>query len=232
MLNLKAKRREKNKNANALRNEGILPGIVYGYETENLSIQMDGVEFDKVYREAGESTLIKVDIEGDKNKVDSHTVLIQDTQEHPVSDKFTHVDFYQPNLKEKVEVEVPLEFIGQSLAVKDQDGTLVRNFSEITIEALPDKLIHEIEIDISVLETFDDVIKVKDLEVPTGVEILEDEEAVVALVSRPQDIEEELEEPVEEDLEGVEVVGEKEEEEEFEAGEEVEEEEETKEENK
>lgn len=227
MLNLKAKTRNNDENANALRNEGILPGVIYGYETDNLPIQMDSVEFDKIYREAGESTLIKLDVEKE-DRVDSHTVLIQETQEHPVTDEFTHVDFYQPNLKEKVEVEIPLEFTGQSSAVKDQDGTLVRNFSEITIEALPDKLIHNIEIDISVLETFDDVIKVKDLEVPEGVEILEDEEAVVALVSRPQDIDEELEEPVEEDLEGVEVVGEEEgeEEEETEEGEEVEEEEE------
>ncbi|MGM0439416.1 MAG: 50S ribosomal protein L25 [Patescibacteria group bacterium] len=222
MLELSAKIRDENKTTNALRNEGIVPGVIYGYEMDNLSIQVDAVDFDKVYREAGESTLIKINLtDQDGKKVkETPTVLIQETQEHAVTDEFTHVDFYQPNLKEKVEVEIPLEFVGQSLAVKDEDGTLVRNLSEVTIEALPENLIHGIEVDISVLETFDDVIKVKDLEVPEGVEIMEEEEEVVALVSRPQDIEEELEEPLEDDLEGVEVIGEEEEgEEEAEAAE-------------
>ncbi len=216
MLELSAKIRNKEKNANALRNEGLVPGVIYGYEMdENLSIQIDSIDLEKIYRKAGESTLIKINLvdEDDKKVKKTPTVLIQDTQEHAISDDFTHVDFYQPNLDEKVEVEIPLEFIGQSLAVKDEDGTLVRNLSTVNIEALPENLIHDIEVDISVLETFDDVIKVKDLEVPEGVEIMEEDEEVVALVSRPQDIDEELEEPLDDELEGVEVIGEEEDEE-------------------
>lgn len=224
MLELSAKIRNKEKNANVLRNEGLVPGIIYGYKMDdNLSIEIDSVDLEKIYREAGESTLIKINLldEDDKKIKKTPTVLIQETQEHPITDDFTHVDFYQPNLDEKVEVEIPLEFVGQSLAVKDEDGTLVRNLPEVTIEALPEDLIHDIEVDISVLETFDDVIKVKDLDVPQGVEIMEEDDEVVALVSRPQDIDEELEEPLDDELEGVEVIGEKEEEE---AEEEVEEE--------
>ena len=216
MLELSTKIRNKEKNANALRNEGLVPGVIYGYEMdENLSIQIDSIDLEKIYRKAGESTLIKINLvdEDDKKVKKTPTVLIQDTQEHAISDDFTHVDFYQPNLDEKVEVEIPLEFIGQSLAVKDEDGTLVRNLSTVNIEALPENLIHDIEVDISVLETFDDVIKVKDLEVPEGVEIMEEDEEVVALVSRPQDIDEELEEPLDDELEGVEVIGEEEDEE-------------------
>ncbi len=224
MLELSAKIRDKNDNNNILRSEGLVPGVVYGYETKNLTIQVDGVELEKVYRQAGESTLIKINLEDEEGKKieKSLTVLIQDTQEHPITDDFTHIDFYQPNLDEKVEVEIPLEFIGQSLAVKDEDGTLVRNLSAVTIQALPENLIHDIEVDISVLETFDDVIKVEDLEVPKGVEIMAEDDQVVALVSRPQDIDEELEESLDDELEGIEVIGEKEEEEE---GEEEEEEE-------
>ena len=216
MLELSAKIRDENKTTNQIRSEGFVPAVVYGYEMDNLSIQVDSVDLEKVYREAGESTLVKINLKDqDGNKVDeTPTVLIQDTQEHAITDEFTHVDFYQPNLDETVEVEIPLEFVGQSLAVKDEDGTLVRNLSSVTIEALPESLIHDIEVDISVLETFDDVIKVEDLNVPEGVEIMEDDDAVVALVSRPQDIDEELEEPLDDDLEGVEVIGEDEEEEE------------------
>jgi large subunit ribosomal protein L25 len=208
MLKLKAKTRDKTKNTNILRSEGILPAVIYGYETEDIAIQMDNSEFDKIYRKAGESTLINLDIEDEDGKKMKHTVLIQDTQEHAITNDFTHVDFYQPNLKEEVEVEIPLEFIGQSKAVKEEDGTLVKNLSEVTIKALPDKLIHEIKVDISVLENFDSVVKVEDLKIPEGVEIMEEKEEVVALVSRPQDIDEELEEPIEEGVEDVEVVGE------------------------
>jgi len=222
MLELSAQVRNEDKNAKALRREGLVPGVVYGYKMDNLSIQMDSVDLEKIYKEAGESTLIKINLKDEEGKKvkETPTVLIQKTQEHPITDDFTHVDFYQPNLEEKVEVEIPLEFVGQSIAVKDEDGTLVRNLSEVTIEALPENLIHDIQVDISVLETFDDVIKVRDLGVPEGVEIMEDDEAVVALVSRPQDIDEQLEEPIDEELEDVEVIGEDEEEEGAEEGEE------------
>ena len=213
MLELSAQIRDENKTNNALRSEGLVPGVVYGYEMDNLSIQVNSVDLEKIYREAGESTLVKINLKDQEGKKvdETPTVLIQDTQEHAITDEFTHVDFYQPNLDEKVEVEIPLEFVGQSLAVKDEDGTLVRNLPAVTIEALPENLIHDIEVDISVLETFDDVIKVKDLDAPEGVEIMEEDDEVVALVSRPQDIDEELEEPLEDDLEGVEVIGEEEE---------------------
>jgi len=223
MLNLSARIRSKDESVNQLRKKGKLPAVVYGYQTDNLAIKMDRVDFEKAQREAGESTLIKIDLKDEEGKKmkKTPTVLIQETQEHPVTDEFTHVDFYQPDLKEKVQVEIPLEFVGESLAVKEEDGTLVRNLSEVTIEALPESLIHDIEVDVSVLETFDDVIKVKDLDTPEEVEIMEDDDTVVALVSRPQDIDEELEEPIDEELEDIEVVGEKEEEPEEEDAEEA-----------
>ncbi len=216
MLKISAKKRSEDDNITSIRESGFLPGIIYGYETDNLMVSIDSRDFEKVYKEAGESTLIKVDLKDEKGKKtkENLTVLIQETQLHPVTDDFTHVDLYQPNLKEEVEVEIPLEFTGQSLAVKEEDGTLVKNISEITIKALPESLIHEIQVDISSLETFDDVIKISDLETPKGVEIVDDAELIVASIARPQDIDEELEEPIEEGLEDVEVVGEKEDEEE------------------
>ncbi len=232
MLELTAKLRDTNKNVADLRKEELLPGVIYGYQTDNLLIQMEATEFEKIHSEAGESTLIKINLEDQEGKrlKKTPTVLIQETQEHPVSDDFIHVDFYQPDLKKKVEVEIPIEFTGVSLAVKEEEGTLVKNITSVTIEALPESLIHEIKVDISVLETFDDVIKIKDLEVPDDVTVKDDGESVVALVSRPRDIDEELKEPIDEELEDVEVIGEKEVDEE--EGEEVAEEKEEKEEKK
>ncbi len=215
MLKLSAQIRNEDESLSKLREEGFVPGIIYGYNTENITIKTDFRSFEKIYQEAGESTLIKVSLtdEDGKKIKKAPVVLIQETQEHPLQDQFVHIDLYQPNLKEEVEVEIPLEFIGQSALIKDEDGTLVRNYSSVEIKALPEDLIHDIEVDISVIQDFDDVIKIKDLKVPAGIEIIEDPESIVALISRPRDIDEELDEPIEDDVSDVEVIGEKEKEE-------------------
>ncbi len=212
MINLSAKIKE-GKNEK-IREEGFIPAVIYGYNMDNLLVQIESSAFNKIYEKAGESTLIKLNVT-DKEKAikKAPIVLIHDTQHNPVTDEFIHIDFYQPNLKEKVEVEIPLEFFGESDLIKNEDGTLVRNYSEVEIKALPEKLIHEIKVDISVLETFDDVIKIKDLKVPEGVEISDDPEEIVALISRPEDVDHELEESLDKEVEEPEVIGQKEKEE-------------------
>ncbi len=193
-------------NAKKLRKEGLIPVVLYGYEQENLSLCVNEKEFVKVYKEAGESSLISLDIEGEK---ENSVVLISETQEDPVTGKVIHVDFYHPNLKEKVEAEIPLVFIGVSPAVKDKEGTLVKNISEVEVKALPQNLPHDIKVDISKLETFEDVIQIKDLDVSGDVEIVHDPEWTVAMVSPPENVEEELEKPIDDAAPEVEVVDEK-----------------------
>lgn len=216
MLKLSAKIRSENENLSKVREDGFVPGIIYGYNTENIMIKTNFKELKKIYKEAGESTLLKITLmdENDQKIKKAPIVLVQEIQEDPIKDQFIHIDFYQPNLKEKVEVEIPLEFVGESPLIKTEDGTLVKNYSAVEIKALPEDLIHSLEVDITVLQDFDDVIKIKDLKVPQGTEIIEDPESIVALIARPRDVEEELEEPIEEGVEEVEVIGEKEKEDE------------------
>ncbi len=186
-----------------------IPAVVYGPKRESTPILINKKEFAKLYKEAGESTLITLDIEDTKEKV---SVLIYDVQEDPIKRDIMHADFLEPNLKEKVEAEIPLVFVGSSPVVEEMEGTLVRNADTVDVKALPDKLPHEVEVDIGKIQTFDDVVYIKDLKIPSEVEIMQDEDMVVAMVSKPEDVESELEKPIEEEEEP-EVIGEKEEEE-------------------
>jgi len=193
MKKLKIKKRENiGKGLDDLRKKGILPAVLYGPEIDNISIQLDLKDFRTLYEKAGETTLIDLEME---NKI--YSVLIYEAKKDPLTGEFIHVDFYQPILTEEVEADVPLVFEGESLAVKDLGGTLIKEIQEITVKALPRDLPHEIKVDISSLNTFDEEILVKDLKVADNVKIQKEPNEVVALVMPPQK-EEKEEKPVEE----------------------------------
>jgi len=219
-LNLKAKKREiLGKKVNSLRRNGLIPAVVYGKEASSESLAVDRKEFQKIFKQVGENTLIDLSIDDNETK----KVLISDPQVDPVTDEFIHVDFHQVKLTEKVQSEVPLEFINEeeAQAIKELEGTLVKDKDEIEVECLPTDIPHSIEVDVSLFKTFDDIIHVSDLKVPSNVKILDDPEEVVATVMPPRSEEElkELEEEVVEDVGKVEEV-EKEEGEEVSEGEE------------
>jgi len=195
MPKLKAKKRKTvGRKTNQKRKEGEIPAIIYGDKTDNQPVLVDRINFRKTYKEAGENTLIDLKVGSKTTKV-----LIHDLQFHPVTDEILHIDFYHPSMKKKIESVVPLTFIGQSKAVEDQDGTLIKNRDEVKVEALAANLPKEIEVDISSLEEFHDKILAKDINVPKGVEILEEEDRVIALVTPPENIEEQLEKSIEEE---------------------------------
>lgn len=200
MEKLKAEIREKTKeNLKALRKDDYIPAVLYGPNLENQLLKVKSKEFNEIFKKVGENILFRLLV--DKNE---YLVLIHDIQKDPLTDKVIHIDFFQPSLKEKIEVAVPLVFEGVAPAVKELGGTLVKDISEVEIRALPQELIHEIKVDISSLKTFDDRIRVKDLKVPKNIEILRDPEEIVALVVEPEKVEEELEKPIEEKIEEVE----------------------------
>ena len=133
-------------------------------------------------------------------------MIIYDSQKDPVSEKFTHIDFFQVRMDEKIEKEIELVFVGESPAVKETGGVLVKNLDKVEISCLPADLPSSIEVDISSIKAFDDYIYVKDLKVGRGVEIKVDPETVVALVAPPRSDEEleALEQKVEGDVTKVE----------------------------
>jgi len=201
MLTIDAKIRElKGRQTEELRREGMIPAVLYGPGIANKNLSVASKDFANLFRQAGKSSLVGLRVE---NEARNFMVLINDLNVDPVSGKTIHIDFYQPDLKKEIEAEVPLVFVGESPAVKDLGGTLIKNFDEITVKALPGDLPREIKVDISVLKTFDDVIAVKDLTVAGKVELLKNPEEIVALAAEAQKIEEELEKPIEEDVESV-----------------------------
>jgi large subunit ribosomal protein L25 len=192
-MELTAQVRQKAENkANSLRRQGQLPAVLYRKGKENVNLQLNYSDFEKTFKQAGESTLIKLKIEDQSDVVQKKekNVLVADVARDPVTDKFIHVDFYEVKMDEKLKAAVPLEFIGESLAVKTEAGTLVKNLQEVEVRALPADLLHHIEVDISLLATFEDKIFVKDLKVSKAVEILAEPEEVVVLVVPPRKEEE------------------------------------------
>jgi len=183
-IKLQVQLRDKLKKAvSVLRSAGKIPAVLYGHKVENVNLEVDASKFEKVLKEAGENTVVDLEIEG-KGSVKT---IIADYQVDPIKGKVSHADFHQINMKEKINANIPLKFIGESKLIKEEGGILIHNLSEIEVRCLPDKLIHEIEVDTSVINDFDQTIEVKDLKIPADLEIIGHEpEDVVALVSRPK----------------------------------------------
>lgn len=168
-----------------LRKEGLLPGVVYGQGLEALNIQIDTKEFQAVYTEAGESTLVYLSV-GDTE----HPTIIVDVDLDPITDSPRHVDFHIVNLKEKIIAMIPLVFIGESPAVKNFNGILVKNMQEVQVEGLPQNLPHEISVDISGLLELESNILVKQLISDKNIKVLAHEDDIVVLVQVPMSDEE------------------------------------------
>jgi len=172
----------------SLRKEGILPANIYGKKVKSLAIQFPLNEFEKIYKEVGETGIIEVAV--DKAK---RPALIHNVQLDPVTDFPLHVDLLQVDLKEKVTTNVPVELIGESPAEKHGLGTVVQHLDEIEVEALPTDLPERFEVDTSKLEEVDNAIVVKDLEVDTKkIEIKSDPEQIIVKVEPLREEEEEL----------------------------------------
>jgi len=188
MAQLKVKNRNQEESAKYLRAAGIVPAVVYHKGRQGVNLSINSIQLSKLYEEAGESSLVDLMFEDGSVK----KVLIHEVQRDPVKDKIIHIDFYEVDLKEKLTAAVKLEFIGEAPIVKTSGGVVVKHIDEVEIECLPTDLLHEIKVDLSVLDSFTSVIYVKDLAVPPVVKILNDPEEIVVNVAEPK--EEEAEE--------------------------------------
>ncbi len=160
---------------------GNIPGVVYGHGVPPQSIQVKRSDFRKLYREVGTSSLVEL-VRDDLAPVKA---LIQDVQLHPITMEPYHIDFRQIRMDEAIAVEVPLRFVGESKAVKEMAGTLIHPIAMVHVKCLPANLPHEIEVDLSVLQTFEAVITVGNLNIPAGVTVLDDPRVTVATVTPP-----------------------------------------------
>ena len=181
---ISAEKREKNEKLN----KDIIPAVIYGHGIDSQSLKLSKVKFEKVFGEAGESNLIVLNLGGEEVKV-----LVKDIQRDVLSHSITHVDFYKVNMKEKVVTEIPLHYVGESKAVKELGGMLNKDLDAVEVECLPGDLVDHIDVDISVLTTFDDAIRIADLKLPANVVATANPEEMVASVKEPKVV---VEEPV------------------------------------
>jgi large subunit ribosomal protein L25 len=189
MLKLNISPREAaGKQLGTIRAGGSIPGVLYGPGREPMSVTIPRGEFESVYAKAGTSTLIEANIEG----AGSQVVVVRGVQRHPVKGMLRHADLLAVKMDEKMVVQVPLVFVGESPLEKSGEGVVVKSLHELEIEALPKDLPHDIPVDISGFATLDAEITVADLKLPPGVEALDDGEIVVVNVIAMR--EEELEE--------------------------------------
>ena len=182
MLSLTVEKRDNKAKLGALRKEGKMPAVFYGPKETSTPIAVDAIEFKKVWKKAGESSVIIL-----KDGSNEHEVLIYEVDKHPITGTPRHADFYVIEKGKKVQVAVPLVFAGVSPAVKDKGGILVKVCRELDIEAAPRDLPHEISVDISALVELTDVILVKNLKLPAGVELKVNPEDVVASISEAKE---------------------------------------------
>ncbi len=198
MIVLEAQLRNKEEDASSLREGGKIPAVFYGKKTESTPITLNRNEFISAWHKAGESGVITI-----KSANGSVDVLINDVQIDPVSDAPVHADFYVFEKGKKIEVDVPLEFVGVSPAVKDLGGNLVKAMQEVKISSDPTSIPHEITVDVSTLVDFDSKIVAGELKLPAGVTLVENPEEVVAAIARQKEEVEEESAPV--DLSSIEV---------------------------
>jgi large subunit ribosomal protein L25 len=186
-----------------LRAEGKVPAVVYGHSVQPESLVLEQKDLENAYRHAGGNKIIELKIGDHKAK----NVLIHDVHAEGIKGGLLHADFYVVRMDEMLKAEIPLHFVGESTAVYQQEGSLMKSLEALEVECLPGDLPESIEVDISVLDDFEKTITVADLKLPAGVKFTgEDQELLVARVEAPRSDEEmaELDEAPSEELpEGV-----------------------------
>lgn len=171
------KRKVVGKKVKKLRKEGFLPANIYGKNVKSLSVQVPYKDFEKIYKEAGVTGIVDVEVAGEIKPSLIHNVQ-QDYYKHTL----LHADFFQVNLKEKVKTMVKIITVGEPKAVSEKLGLLMQTLNEVEIEALPTDLPDKIEVNVEPLAVLDAQITVGEIKAPTGVTILTDASQVVAKI--------------------------------------------------
>lgn len=181
-MELTVEKRDSSVKAKSLRDKGLLPAVIYGRSEESTPITVDAKTFGKLYKAAGESTVITIKGLGGEKDALIHEVVVDAVDGHPI-----HADFYAIEKGQKVTVSVPLEFDGVAPAVKDFGAVLVKVIHEIEMTIVPKDLPQHISVDISSLKNIDDQILVSDLKLPASAEITVPMDEVVAMAAKVEE---------------------------------------------
>jgi large subunit ribosomal protein L25 len=182
------------KKVKALRREGILPAVLYGFGMDPEAIQLDTKEVRQTLKEIGANTLVTLKI-GKKE----HLALVRDVQREVIMRDLLHIDFQAVSLEESITTTVPIAVEGEAPAIKEYNAVLTSGLDELEIEAKAKDLPDAIVVDVSGLAEIGDHILVKDLNIPGDVKVLDDPDEMVFVTASPTVME--IEEVVEEEAE-------------------------------
>lgn len=193
-LELKAEQRDvKGRHVKYLRQQGIVPVILYGRDVKSTPLQIEEKALEKVLDEAGTHQLVSLQVGNEK----PYMTLARDIQRDVIKRNYLHVDFYAVKMDETVVAQVPITLIGDSPAVSQFGGVLTQGLDEIEIECLPSDLISSVEVSVEPLKELNDSLSVSDLVLPDNLKILSDPDSMIAKVEPPR-VTEETEEGEEE----------------------------------
>jgi large subunit ribosomal protein L25 len=180
-------RADRGRHLQALRRQGRLPAVIYGHNVDPVTVIVEGREFVRAFQKVGRNQL--VDLQLGEEPV--RKALIREVQRSPRDGDLLHVDFYQVNLTEKIESEVPIEIEGEVELVSKGEADLQRGLHVLKVECLPTDLPPVITVDVSGLKEIDDEIRVKDLKIPPGCEILDEpDDLIVKVAAHREEVEE------------------------------------------
>ena len=175
-------RNVKGKQVKQLRRQGKLPAVLYGRRVEPISVWLDLHTANMTLDRLSSSTLVTIDLEGQK-----HLSLVREKQRNYLTGSLLHVDFMVVSATETLRADVSLDFFGEAPAVKNFNGVVFANLDSLEVEALPKDLPPSIKVDISGLATIGAAIHVKDLVIPAGVEVLDDPDEIVVVITYVQE---------------------------------------------
>jgi len=189
--------------ARKLRQQGILPAVLYGPKTKSIPLAVNAHDFKKIITKIPKQQVLftlELKKEGDEEAVEKRTALVKELQLHPVSDEIRHIDFYEVFMDEVVETEVPIKIVGTAKGVETGKGMLELLRRTITISCLPLSIPKEIPVDVSDLDV-GDALHVKDLKAEEGIEFVDDPDTTIVTVvpTEAEAVEEEEEEEEEVD---------------------------------
>jgi len=188
------------KKVGRLRRAGIVPVHLYGPGMESRALQCNASQLIRVLATAGGATPIHITIQGEPG---NHLAFAREIQWDPKRDDLLHVDLLAADVSRPVTAQVPIVLIGESAGARTVSGTVMHQLRTVDIQALPLEMPSEIELDISVMEEPDSVIRVSDLLIPENATLLSDVEELVVRIELPRvEVEVEVEEGLEEGEEG------------------------------
>ncbi len=169
------------KQVKALRREGKLPAVLYGHGIDPVPVLLDLREASRTLNPLGTSVLITIDLDGEQ-----HKALVREKQRDFIRGTLKHIDFQVVSMLEKIRVAVPIVLEGEAPAVKEFSGIVVPNIEEVEVESLPGDLPERLVVNISGLKAIGDSIAVRDISRPANVEILEDPNEIVVVITAPE----------------------------------------------